>query len=55
MVQWWRHHPGWSTLILTILGSAALLAMDPSRKLEVLGIFVCGLVWSALNGLKAVR
>lgn len=51
MVKWWREHPGWSTLMITVFACALLFALGGSN-LEIAGIFVCGFVWSAINGFK---
>lgn len=50
-MQWWRANASWATLALTLAVCIAGLAFGVSA-MEVLGVFLFGLVLTTVNSLK---
>ena len=50
-MEWWRENASWVTLGLTLIACAAGLAFGVS-PMEVLGVFLFGLVLTTMNSLR---
>jgi|InoplaM3SPM_1038593.scaffolds.fasta_scaffold164158_2 hypothetical protein len=54
MIRWWREHPGWSSVLITVLLCGLLIANDAST-VAVVGMGLFGLIMSAFNSMGASR